>query len=319
MLRYISIRLAQAIPMLLLITIVTFGLIQLAPYDVIDSIANPSMSQATKDALAARYGLDQPIYVQYTQWLNAVLHGDLGYSLTTRRDIGADIAARIPNTIILVIPAYLAAVIIALVLGLLAGANRGKWIDSVIDTLNSIGISTPTFWFALILIYVFSYQLGWLPIIGMHTIGKEGDVADFLLHFIMPFTVLTVAFFPELARYVRSSTMGQLASDYVTVQRAYGASNREIFSRHVLRNVLLPIVTQAGMALPLLVTGAVITETIFGWPGIGQYLLTATRSLDYPVILALLLLSASLVILGNLIADITYFLVDPRIRVRGAA
>lgn len=319
MLRYVGIRLAQAIPLLLLVTVVTFLLIQLAPYDVIDSISTPSMSQATKDALAQRYGLDDPWYVQYWHWMTAVLHGDLGYSLTTRRDIGADIALRVPNTMMLVLPAYLTAVLIALVLGLTAGANRGKWVDSVIDTLNAVGLSTPTFWFALILIYVFAYHLGWLPIIGMHTVGREGDLGDFLLHFAMPFTVLTVAFFPELSRYVRSSTMGQLSSDYVTVQRAYGASRREVFTRHVLRNVLLPVVTQAGMALPLIVTGAVITETIFGWPGIGQYLLTATRSLDYPVILALLLLSASLVIIGNLVADVTYFLVDPRIRVQGAS
>lgn len=319
MLRFIGIRLAQAIPMLLLITVVTFLLIQAAPYNVLDSLATPDMTQATRDALAQRYGLGDPLHVQYLRWLGNVLQGDLGYSLTTRRDIAGEIGARLPNTILLVVPAYVAAVVVALVLGLVAGANRGRWLDSAIDTTNSVGLSTPTFWFALIVIYVFAYQLGWFPILGMHTVGKEGQLGDFLLHFAMPFLVLTVAFFPDLARYVRSSTMGQLSADYVLVQRAYGASRREIFAKHVSRNVLLPIVTQAGMALPMLVTGAVITETIFGWPGIGQYLLTATRAMDYPVILALLLLSAGLVIIGNLVADVAYVLVDPRIRIKAGA
>lgn len=318
MLRYIGIRLLQAVPMLLLISAVTFLLIQLAPYNVIDAITTPNMSDQTREIMAERYGLNDPLHVQYWNWLTNILQGDFGYSLASRRDIAGEMGARIPNTIILVVPAYITALIIAIVLGLVAGANKGRWVDRFIDSLNSIGLATPTFWFALIVIYLFGYYLRWFPIIGMHTVGREGDPIDFLQHFAMPYLVLTVAFFPDLARYVRASTIGQLDSDYVLVQRAFGASRREIFSRHVSRNVLLPIVTQAGMSLPLLVTGAVITETIFGWPGIGQYLLTATRSMDYPVILALLLLSGTLVILGNLLADVMYYVIDPRIRLQGS-
>ena len=171
----------------------------------------------------------------------------------------------------------------------------------------------PTFWFAMLLIYLLGYRLDLLPIIGMHTVGQEGSFVDFLQHFIMPYIVLVVAFFPDLTRYVRSSTLLQLDEDYVMVQKSFGATKKEIFLKHVSKNVLLPIVTQIGLALPMLVTGAIITESIFGWPGIGPYLMSATKALDFPVIMAVMLLSATLVILGNLLSDVLYTIVDPRI------
>ncbi|MDW4573401.1 ABC transporter permease [Microbacterium sp. M3] len=319
MARYILRRLLQVVPMLLLVTFVVFALLQAAPYDVVDSITTPQMSEETKAAMRERYGLDQPLVVQYGLWLGNVLQGDLGYSLVSRHPISEELAVRIPNTILLVAPAYLTALVLAVVLGLIAGSRRGTVVDKAIDGLAGIGIATPSFWFALLVIYVFGYQLRWFPIIGMHSVGKQGDPVDFLLHFVMPFLVLVVAFFPELARYVRSATIGQLSQDYVLVQRGFGASRRQVLTRHVSRNVMLPIITQLGLALPILVTGAIVTESIFGWPGIGPYFLTATRSLDYPVVLAVLLLSAVLVIVGNLIADILYVLVDPRIRIGAAS
>lgn len=312
---YILRRMLQVVPMLLAVTFVVFLLIQLAPYDVVDAVTTPQMSVETVAIIRERYGLDQPVIVQYGYWLGSVLQGDLGYSLTSRHSIAADLAVRIPNTILLVAPSYLTALVLAVILGLVAGSRRGTWIDKGIDGLAGVGIATPSFWFALLVIYVLGYQLRLFPIIGMHSVGKQGDPVDFLLHFVMPFTVLVVAFFPELARYVRSATISQLSQDYVLVQRAFGASRRQIFSRHVSRNVMLPIITQLGLALPILVTGAIVTESIFGWPGVGPYFLTATRSLDYPVILAVLLLSAVLVIVGNLLADVLYVVADPRIRI----
>jgi peptide/nickel transport system permease protein len=316
---YILRRLLQVVPMLLIVTFVVFLLIQAAPYDVVDSITTPQMSDETVDAIRAKYGLDQPIVIQYGLWLGNVLQGDLGYSLVSRQPIGTELAARVPNTVMLVAPAYVAALVIAIVLGLVAGSRRGTVIDKAIDGLAGVGIATPSFWFALLVIYVFGYQLRWFPIIGMHSVGKQGDPIDFLLHFVMPFTVLVVAFFPELARYVRSATITQLSQEYVLVQLGFGATRRQVLTRHVSRNVTLPIITQLGLALPILVTGAIVTESIFGWPGIGPYFLTATRSLDYPVILAVLLLSAVLVILGNLLADILYVVADPRIRIGARA
>ncbi|WEG72484.1 ABC transporter permease [Vagococcus intermedius] len=317
MVKYITRRILQVIPMLLIVSFIVFFMIHLAPYDAIDAITTPNMSQEAIDLLRQRYGLDQSFLVQYVLWLKNILSGDLGYSLVTQQSISSELLTRIPNTIKLILPAYLTALIIAVSLGLLAGANKGKVIDRLIDGICSIGISMPTFWFAMLMIYLFGYRLNLLPIIGMHTVGQEGSFIDFFKHFIMPYFVLVVAFFPDLTRYVRSSTFSQLSEDYVMVQQSFGASKKEIFMKHISKNVLLPIVTQIGLALPMLVTGAIITESIFGWPGIGPFLMTATKGLDYPVIMAVMLLSATLVILGNLLSDVLYTIIDPRINQRG--
>jgi peptide/nickel transport system permease protein len=319
MLRYVLRRMAQLVPMLVIITLIVFVLIHLAPYDVIDAITTPSMSDETKQLMREKFGLDQPMIVQYGLWLWNAVRGDLGFSLVSRHSVAADLAERIPNTLSLIGPAYLTAFILAIVLGLIAGSRRGGRLDKVIDGICSVAIATPTFWFALLVIYLFGYQLRLFPILGMHSVGKQGDPADFLAHFAMPYLVLVVALFPDLTRYVRASTIAQFDDDYVLVQRAYGASRGFILSRHVSRNVLLPIITQLGLALPTLVTGAIVTESIFGWPGIGQYILTSSAALDYPVILAVVLVSAVLTVLGNLIADVLYAAADPRIRLTEGA
>jgi peptide/nickel transport system permease protein len=206
--------------------------------------------------------------------------------------------------------------LLAIVLGLLAGYKKDGWIDNVINGFASVGLAVPTFWIALLVIYKFGCDLKWFPIVGMHTIGDE-SFGDFMMHFIMPYCVLIIGFLPDLVRYVRSSTITQLNEDYVLVQKAFGSSKMEILFKHVSRNVLLPLITKLGMSLPMLVTGAVITETIFSWPGIGNYFVTAINKMDYPIVMDILLLSGTLVILGNLLSDILCALVDPRIRVEG--
>lgn len=314
MARYIIKRLLQAIPLVILISIICFTLIQLTPYNAIDTMITPMMSKEAVELINIKYGFDQPIYIQYFLWLKGILSGEFGYSIITHGSISQDLISRIPATISLVLPAYIIALFISIVLGLISGSNKNKLIDKIIDGFCSIGIAIPSFWFAMILIFIFGYKLRLLPILGMSTIGMKPSLSDFLLHFIMPGTVLVVAFMPELIRYVRSSTLGQISEEYVVVQKAFGATKREILFKHVFKNVLLPIVTKMGMALPMLITGAMITETVFGWPGVGPYFITAVQSLDYPVIMAVLLLSSTLVILGNLISDILYFLIDPRIK-----
>lgn len=314
MAKYILKRILQAIPLLFIISIICFTFIKLAPYNAIDAMATPNMPEETVNLIKAKYGFDKPAYVQYFLWLKGILSGQFGYSIVTHESIANDLAARIPATIKLVLPSYLLAVIISIILGLLAGANKNKLIDKIIDGFCSIGIAIPTFWFAMIIIFIFGYKLSLLPILGMNTIGKEDSFSDFIVHFIMPCFVLTFAFLPELIRYVRSSTIGQVTQNYVMVQDAFGGSNVEILFKHICKNVLLPIVTKVGMALPMLVTGGMITETIFGWPGVGPYFITAIKGMDYPVIMAILVLSSSLVILGNLLSDILYSLIDPRIR-----
>jgi len=314
MLKYIVKRVLQAIPLLLLVTMICFALINLAPYDAIDAIVTDNMTEAEIEAKREEYGLNDSVPVQYVRWLQNVMKGEFGISLTNRTSISYDLANRIPATIKLVLPSYLTAYVLSIVLGLIAGSNKNKWPDKFIDGLCSIGIATPTFWVAMLMMYFLGYKFRLFPLMGMHTIGLENDIVDYLKHFAMPYMVLTIGFLPDLTRYVRGSTTSQLKEDYVIVQQSFGAKKSEILFKHVSKNVLIPLITKLGMALPMLVTGAVVTETIFSWPGIGSYFVKSIAAMDYPIIMAILLLSSTLVILGNLLSDILYCLTDPRIK-----
>ena len=313
MLKYILKRILQAIPLLILITVICFALINLAPYDAVDAITTPDMSAAEIEMRREAYGLNDPVYVQYFRWLNNILHGNFGYSLLSHTSIKYDLMIRIPNTAILVLASYATAYVLAIVLGLVAGSYKNRWPDKIIDGLCSIGIATPTFWFAMLLIYIFSFRMKIFPIMGMHTVG-DNSLGDLLWHFFLPYITLVVGFLPDLTRYVRGSTIGQMKEDYVVVQQAFGAKKVQILFHHIIRNVMIPMVTKLGMALPQLVTGAVVTETVFTWPGIGNYFVSAVKGLDYPIVMAILVLSSTLVILGNLLSDILYCVVDPRIK-----
>ena len=313
MLKYILKRILQAIPLLILITVICFALINLAPYDAVDAITTPDMSAAEIEMRREAYGLNDPVYVQYFRWLNNILHGNFGYSLLSHTSIKYDLMIRIPNTAILVLASYATAYVLAIVLGLVAGSYKNRWPDKIIDGLCSIGIATPTFWFAMLLIYIFSYRMKIFPIMGMHTVG-DNSLGDLLWHFFLPYITLVVGFLPDLTRFVRGSTIGQMKEDYVVVQQAFGAKKVQILFHHIIRNVMIPMVTKLGMALPQLVTGAVVTETVFTWPGIGNYFVSAVKGLDYPIVMAILVLSSTLVILGNLLSDILYCVVDPRIK-----
>ena len=314
MLKYLIKRLLQAVPLLILITMLCFTLINLAPYDAMDAKVTDKMTPAQIEEMREEMGLNDPIPVQYLRWVKGLLQGDLGQSLISRTNIATDLKEKIPNTIKLVLPAYVTAFLLAIALGLIAGRYKNTWIDRIINSAASIGLSVPTFWIALLFIYFFGLKLDLFPVMGMHAIGED-SFEDFLHHLVLPYSVLTIGFLPDLVRYVRSSTVTQFDEEYVTVQRAFGSSNGTILLRHVSKNVLLPMITKLGMALPMLVTGAVITETVFAWPGIGVYFTNAIQNLDYPIIMAVLVLSGSLVIIGNLISDILCALIDPRIRI----
>lgn len=317
MAKYITKRILTAIPLLLIITILCFALMNLAPYDAVDSMIKPGMTDEVVALMREKYGYNRPVYIQYFDWLGGILRGEFGYSIVTKQSISLDLSTRLVNTVKLILPSYLTAYVLSIVLGLVAGSHKNKWQDKLIDGFASVGISTPTFWFAMLLLYVFGYKLRIFPIIGMHTVGMEKSFADFLKHFILPYVVLVIAFMPDLIRYVRSSTITQFSEDYVMVQKAFGASQTEIMFHHVCKNVLLPVITKLGMAMPMLITGAIITETIFSWPGVGPYFTQAVSGLDYPIVMAILLLSATMVIIGNLVADILCCLTDPRIKEMG--
>lgn len=303
--------------MVLLITVLGFSLMHFAPYDAIDAMTNPRMSQQTIDMIKVKYGYDQPLFIQYFRWLDGLINGNFGYSIVTKQSIAADLAVRIPNTMKLVLPSYMTAYLLAVILGLLAGSHKNKAADKLIDGFSSIAIAVPSFWFSMLMIFIFGYKLKLLPFVGMNSVGMEASFTDFLRHYIMPYIALVFTFLPANIKFVRSSTLTQFSEDYVLVQRAFGASKGEIMFKNVCKNVLLPIITRLGMALPYLVTGAIITETVFGWPGVGPFFIKAIQGLDYPIVMIVLVLSSTLVIIGNLLSDILYCITDPRIREMG--
>jgi peptide/nickel transport system permease protein len=314
LLRYIAKRTAQAVPMVFIICALCFALIQIAPFDAIDMLTRPDMPPEMVQALKVRYGLDQPAYIQFLSWLRRMFTGDLGYSIVNHQSVALGLASRLPNTILLVLPSYTIALILSLALGLLSGMKAGGKLDKIIDGLCSIGMAVPAFWTGMILLYIFAYALNLLPVLGMHSPGRTAALPDLLRHIILPWATLISAFLPETARYIRSAAISQYKENYVTVQRAFGNGEMRILFGHVMRNVTLPVITLAGMSLPMLITGAFITESIFSWPGVGTYFLNAIQGFDYPVIMAVLLFSSILVILGNLLADLCYCLADPRIK-----
>lgn len=305
-------RLIQTIPLLFFVSVVCFALIKMAPGDPVLSFVTPNMHKEDIERVRANLGLDKPAHVQYWLWLKELLKGNLGYSLVNHQPVAKLILERLPATAGLMGSAILLAVILAIPLGLIAGAFHNKWVDRIITFMSYIGISVPVFWLAILVIYLFAVKLDWLPSMGMRTIGVN-SAADVIRHGILPVSVLAFSFLSSYVRYVRSSTIGQLREDYVQIQYAYGSIRRVVLFRHVLKHVLLPIITLLGMSLADLVTGAIVTETVFSWPGIGSLGVTAIRGMDYPIIMGITLFSALLLIIGNLLADVLYGYADPRI------
>lgn len=306
-------RLIQTIPLLFFVSIACFALIKMAPGDPVLSFVTPNMHAEDIERVRHSLGLDKPAYVQYFLWLKEMFQGNFGYSLVNHQPVSTLILDRLPATAGLMGCALLLAVLIAIPLGLVAGAFRNRWPDKVISFLSYIGISVPIFWLAILMIYLFAIHLHWLPSMGMRSIGVN-NAGDVLKHGIMPVSVLAFSFLSTYVRYIRSSTIGQLKEDYVQIQYAYGSNRWLVLFRHVLKHVLLPIITLLGMSMAELVAGAIVTETVFSWPGIGSLSMTAVRGMDYPVIMGITLFSALFLIIGNLLADILYGFADPRIK-----
>ncbi|MFF2885818.1 ABC transporter permease [Paenibacillus sp. NPDC057967] len=299
--------------MLLFISLVSFALIRLSPGDPVMSFVTPNMSPEDVERIRASMGLDQPLYQQYIYWLQNVLTGNLGYSLINHRPVLDLIVERIPATLGLMGSSLVLSLIIGVLFGLISALNKNKLIDRVLSLLAYICISLPGLWFAMILIYFFSLKLNWLPSIGMRTIGVN-SVWDVILHGIMPCLVLSITNIAVYMRYIRSSTISQLEEDYVQIQYAFGSTRMTVLFRHVLRNVLLPVITILGLSLPEIITGAFIVESIFSWPGMGSLGINAVFALDYPMIMGITMMSSFLLIFGNLLADVLYGVVDPRIK-----
>lgn len=320
--RYVLKRLLLAIPLLLGIATITFFIAHLAPGDPMDMyLAKRADKQVDPEAIALirqKYGLDQPIHVQYMKWLGNLATGDLGESFRYRRPVASLIWERAPYTLQLAGLALLFDALLGIGLGIFSAVKQYSLVDKSVTIGALVIYSIPGFWLALMLLLVFSVNLGWFPTSQTRSLDYEllswsGKVLDRLWHLVLPVFVLGVASAAGTARYMRSRLLEVLSEDYVLAARARGLKERTVILKHALRNAMIPILTIYGLALPFLLGGAVLIEKVFAWPGMGLLALEAVSGRDYPVILATGMTAAVLVILGNLLADVTYTLVDPRV------
>ncbi len=312
--RYLIRRVLITLPIMLGITVLSYLIMSLTPGDPVQMLISPSMSQADIEIKRLALGLDQPAYVRYVKWLNELVHGNLGYSFSSGAPVTKRIGERVVPTLTLTVSALICSYLIAVPVGMIAATRRYTWIDYVATFFAFLGISLPTFFLGLAGIYVFALRLRVLPVGGTMTLGSEGGLLDLLHHLILPASVLAVAGAGALTRYVRSSVLEVLGQDYVRTARAKGLAERVVHRRHALRNALIPVVTLAGLQIPALLAGAVITEQVFEWPGMGRLTIEAINQRDYPVLMGITLITAVLVAIGNLLADVAYSVVDPRIR-----
>jgi peptide/nickel transport system permease protein len=312
--RYLIRRVLITFPIMLGITVLSYLIMSLTPGDPVQMQISPTMTQADIEIKRAAFGLDRPAYVRYFAWLNEMLHGNLGYSFSSGVPVTKRIGERLIPTLTLTLTALICSYIIAVPVGMIAATRRYTWMDYVATLFAFLGISLPTFFLGLAGIYVFALRFRVLPVGGTMTLGSEGGILDLLHHLILPAGVLAVAGAGALTRYVRSSVLEVLGQDYVRTARAKGVSEPVVHRRHALRNALIPVVTLAGLQIPALLAGAVITEQVFEWPGMGRLTIEAINQRDYPVLMGITIITAVLVAVGNLLADVTYSLVDPRIR-----
>lgn len=313
--RYLLQRLLASFAVLLVVVSVTFAMIQLAPGGL-SILMDPSLPPAEAERLAENLGLNRPMHEQYVQWIGNFLTGDLGQSLSYGgRSVLRMVTERLPATLLLGASAALVTLLFGIPLGILAARRQDKPVDQVVSLLSSVGLAAPNFWLGILLIVLFSVELGWLPSSGMRTIGGSGgSFGDYLLHLIMPVTVLATSSLAELVRYTRSSWLEIVRLDYVLVARSKGLSDVAVDRRHVLKNALIPVITVFGVSLPRLVGGSAIVETLFSWPGLGQLAVDATLRRDTPLILGITIFVSIAVILSNLLIDLLYPLLDPRIQ-----
>ncbi|PYE82479.1 ABC transporter permease [Pseudoroseicyclus aestuarii] len=307
-------RILGAIPLLFGISLVLFTIIHLAPGGPLDVYAdNPSVSPEALEQIREAFGLDRPVPVQYVLWLRSMLVGDWGLSIRTGRPVLDEILTRLGPTMQLGGISMLLSFLVAVPLGIISAARRGSRTDSTVTLAAFAGISLPVFWSALLLQLVFSVWLGWLPSAGMKSIG-DGSVSDRLLHLILPVTVLSLATIASWSRYIRSGMVDVLSQDYIRTAYAKGRREGSVILRHALRNAMIPAVTVIAIDFVTIISGAVITETVFAWPGIGRLFVESMNGRDYPMLMGLMMMGSVGVVAANIIADIVYATLDPRIR-----
>ena len=318
---YIIRRLLGIIPLLLGITIISFAIIHLAPGKPteLQQSLNPKISWEVRTRLEKLYGLDKPLHVQYINWLKRLVRFDFGRSFGDDRPVVEKILERIPVTLIINISALIFILIVAIPIGVKSATKPNSFFDKTMTILVFLGFAMPTFWLALLLMNLFGIKLAWLPISGIKSLDFEyfglwQKIMDLARHLILPIFVSSIGGLAGISRYMRSSMMEALNQPYISTARAKGLSEKQVVYKHALRNAILPIVTILGLCIPGLLGGSVIFESLFALPGIGRLFYEAVMMRDYPLIMAEIVLGAVLTMLGNLIADISYAYVDPRIR-----
>ena len=297
---------------LFVVSTLTFVMVNLAPGGPA-IMMTMEMTPEQQDALRRQLGLDQPMAVRFVKWTASAMRADFGRSFSDRRRVNEVIAERLPNTLLLGGTALALSILIGVPAGIISATRRYSVTDHTVTFASFIGVSIPVFWLAIILILVFAVRLDWLPASGMATIGAPYSLTDRLAHLMMPAVVLATATLPNLVRFMRSALIEEIGQDYVRTARAKGLMPRRVLSHHAVRNALIPVVTVLGVLIPRLVGGAVITETIFGWPGMGQLAVASATGRDYPMVMALTVVVAIVVIITNLIVDLAYSWLDPRI------
>ena len=320
--QYIIRRLLQMIPVLIGVSILIFLIQAIAPGDIVDSMKaqNPKMSMEKVKQLKGIYHLDKPRIVQYGYWASGVLHGDFGYSVLYSKNVGVVMNQYIWNSFLLSLTSMIAGLLIAIPIGVVSATKQYSVFDNVFTIFALAGVSIPAFFLGLLLIKAFAVDIRLFPVSGMTTAGSNYTgfkyILDILYHMFLPFLVLTLTSIAGMMRYTRTSMLEVIRQDYVRTARSKGLSEKVVIYRHALRNALIPVITIIGGSLPGLFSGSLMTETIFAWPGIGPITVESVNARDYPLLMGINMLSAILTLIGNLIADVMYAVVDPRIRLK---
>jgi peptide/nickel transport system permease protein len=317
-------RLLGAIPLLLFVSVAVFLMLQAAPGGPTGAyMRRGTMNAQDLAALEERLGLNDPIPVQYGKWLGRVLQGDLGMAVTSKRPVADEILDRLPNTLILMFVAWGVTLIIAIPVGILSAVKQYSWFDHLVTTFTFVGQSIPIFWFGLILLLVFYMKLEnpWtgdslFPAGGVSTMGAPFSITDRIWHLVLPVTMLAAGWVAWYSRFLRASMLETIHQDYVRTARAKGLSERLVVLRHGFRNAAIPLVTLMALDVPFLFTGALFTEVIFAWPGMGRLFYAAAERRDYGILMAIIMITSALIILANILADVLYAVLDPRIRLR---
>ncbi len=315
MTQYLIRRLLQGLLTLLAITVIVFGLASAYPGGIMSAYEeNPNATREDYARLRAKYGLDDPVGVRYLKWLGNVARGDLGTSFVSKQPVIEEIGQRLPNTLLLMGVALVVTLLIAIPLGVISALRQYSVLDTGLTALAFAGNSLPVFWFGLLLIIVFHVQLGWFPGSGMTTLGQPFSLADLAWHMVLPVAMLALVTAAGYMRYMRSSMLDVKNQDYMRTARSKGLSERAVNVRHGLRNALIPMVTLLAFEIPILFGGALYTETIFSWPGMGRLFYERALKGDIPMTMALVLIFSALTIVAMFLADVVYTLLDPRIK-----